>query len=400
MSSMVSSLVEEARTHFADMVRIRRRMHRHPEVGLDLPITRRIILEELDDLPIRVIEHEKTTGVVAVLEGGDPSGPVTLLRADHDGLPMTESTGLDFSSETGNTMHACGHDLHTAMLLSATRMLVDHRSELSGPVVFMFQPGEEGHHGARFMIDEGALEAAGRRADRAFALHVFSQLDSGTVAFRPGPVMAGSDEFHITMIGAGGHASAPHLALDPVPAAAEMVLAMQSAVTRRMSVFDPAVVTFAHLEAGSATNVIPERVHAHGTMRTFSSGTREAIRALLEQVAVGVASAHGLQAEVAIAPGYPVTVNDPSETERLRSIITAMGVPISELPNPMMASEDWSFVLEEVRGAMFMLGARPERFSADATPMNHSDVVDFDERAMPTGAAVYAAAALDMPGSD
>jgi hippurate hydrolase len=358
-------------------------------------VTRGIILDELAASPVRVIQHEKTTGVVAVLEDDVSSGPVTLLRADHDGLEMAESTGLEFASETGTTMHACGHDLHTAMLLASLRLLVEHRRELPGPVVFMFQPGEEGHHGARHMIDEGVLDAAGRSADRAFALHVFSTLESGTIALRPGPILAGSDEFHVTMTGVGGHASAPHLAIDPVPAAAELVLAMQTAITRRMSVFDPAVVTFAHIEAGSATNVIPDRVHVHGTMRTFSDAAKQTVRTLLDDVARGVASAHGVHAQVVIEPGYPVTANDPAETERLRSVAESQGLTIVELADPMMASEDWSYVLREVPGAMFMLGARPDRFTSEDAPMNHSSVVDFDEGVMPFGAALYAAAALD-----
>lgn len=369
-------------------------MHRHPEVGLVLPVTRDIILTELEGLPLQLTRHEKTSGIVAVLDAPGSNGPVTLLRADHDGLPIVEDTGLVFASETGTAMHACGHDLHTAMLIAAAQIIVERQEDLVGPVVLMFQPGEEGHHGARFMMDEGVLDAAGRRVDRAFATHVFSTIESGVVGLRSGAVMAGSDQFHISLIGAGGHASTPHRALDPVPAAAELVLAMQSALSRRTSVFEPSVVTFAHIEAGSAPNIIPDRAKLHGTIRTFSSESRRTVHDLLRQVAGGIAAAHGLEADVIIDRGYPVTVNDAAETGRIQKLASRMGASVVELDDPLTVSEDWSYILEEVPGVMAMLGARPPASDPATTPMNHSDRVDFDEAAMPVGAALYAAAAL------
>ena len=302
-------LLEHARSIQSDTIALRRALHRRPEVGNHLPTTRETVLNAIEGLGLEISLHESTSGIVAVLDGARP-GPSILLRGDMDALAMPEDTGLDFASENEGTMHACGHDLHTAMLASAARVLSERRDELAGRVVFMFQPGEEGHHGARFMLDEGLLASTDPAPTGAFAIHVTTWFESGTISHRPGPEMASADKVHVTIHGRGGHASAPFLAADPVPVAAETVLAIETALTRTLNPFDPAVVTFGSIQGGTTDNVIPASVEMLGTMRCFSAETRTKVQELIRRVATGVAAAHGVEVEVSFDAGYPVTVND------------------------------------------------------------------------------------------
>ncbi|HEY3472596.1 MAG TPA: amidohydrolase, partial [Amycolatopsis sp.] len=237
-----AGLLDDARALQGRTVALRRAVHRHPEQGLQLPRTQAAIRESLADLPLEITDGKATTSLTAVLRGARP-GPAVLLRGDMDALPLTEETGLDFASEDPESMHACGHDTHVAMLASAARLLAARADQLAGSVVFMFQPGEEGHHGARFMIHEGVLEAAGTRVERAFGVHILANARSGLLQLRPGPLMASADSFHVRVTGKGGHGSAPQHTIDPVPAAAAMVGALHTMITRRVSVFDPAVLS-------------------------------------------------------------------------------------------------------------------------------------------------------------
>jgi amidohydrolase len=305
------SLVEvlnEAQSVVDDSIALRRSIHRHPEIGLALPRTQAAILEAIDGLGLDVRTGARTTSVVAGLTGGRP-GPTLLLRADMDALPLREDTGLPFASQVDGAMHACGHDAHVAMLVGAARLLVRRRQALAGSVLFMFQPGEEGYHGARVMIDEGLLDGAAAPSG-AFALHVTHRQAAGVIAARPGPAMASGDTIQIVVRGKGGHASAPHDCVDPIPIACEMVQAFQTLVTRRVNVFDPAVLTIAKIEAGTTRNVIPETASLLGTVRTVSEATRERMLDGIRRVAEGVAAAHGAEVSVDLVRGYPVTVND------------------------------------------------------------------------------------------
>lgn len=395
-------LVAEARDHLDAAVALRRTLHRWPEVGNHLPVTRENVLGALDGLPLDITLHDTTSGIAALLTGTKP-GPTVLLRGDMDALPMPEETGLDFASNVDGAMHACGHDTHTSMLVAAARLLSGRRDEIAGRVLFMFQPGEEGHHGARFMLDEGLLDV-GALADgtpspveRAYAIHITSMLPTGVVAARRGPMMAASDVLRITVTGAGGHASAPHQTLDPVPVACEIVGALQTMITRRIDVFDPSVVTVAKIWAGTANNVIPESAHLEGTIRTFSETTRRQVHDGIRRVAEGIAAAHGMAVEAEVIDGFPVTVNDDAAAD------FALGVAghlhgadhILRMPNPVMGAEDFSYVLNRLPGAMLFLGGTPaERDPRRAAP-NHSPHVYFDESAMTTGIATYAALALE-----
>jgi hippurate hydrolase len=392
-----SDLLDAAHAVQPRTVALRRTLHRRPELGLDLPHTRDAVVAELADLPLRVHLGSSVSSVVAVLDGDRP-GPTVLLRGDMDALPLTEDTGLSFASRVDGAMHACGHDTHTAMLASAARLLADRRSELAGRVLFMFQPGEEGFHGARYMLEEGLLDADGPagRPDAAYALHISATLPSGEVQTRSGPAMAAADVVSVVVTGRGGHASAPHDALDPLPAAAAMVGALQTAVTRRIDTHDAVVLTIAHITAGTTNNIIPETVHMEGTLRTFTVAARTRMHEEITRVCTHVALAHGCTAEVTIHPGYPVTVNDPGAADRVAEV--AAGVlgsdRVADMATPIMGAEDFSYVLAEVPGAMsFLGGAHPGADLATIAP-NHSNRVVFDEDALPSGVALYTALAL------
>ena len=395
-------MLDEARDELTSAVALRRRLHRHPELGLELPRTREAVLEALEPLGLEVTTGTTTTSVVADLVGGQP-GPTVLLRGDMDALPMPEDTGLDFASEVDGAMHACGHDSHTAMLVGAAHLLSNHRADIKGRVRFMFQPGEEGFHGARYMLDEGLLDAPGdgEAPSFAFALHVTAAIPSGLVASRGGTLMASSDVLRITVTGRGGHASMPHQALDPIPIACEIVMAIQTMVTRRVDVFDPAVVTVARISAGTTSNVIPEAAEIEGTIRAVSDATRQAVRDGLRRLAEGIAEAHGASATVEIEPGYPVTVNDADAAavvHRVAGDVLGSGRAFT-MPAPVMGAEDWSYVLQRVPGAMAFLGAMPPGADPARVAPNHSNRMMIDESAMTAGIAVYSAVAFDRLGA-
>lgn len=394
-------LVAEAREFQDDLVALRRRLHEHPELGNDLPETRDAVLEAIDGLPLDVTLHESTSGVAAMLEGGRP-GPTILLRGDMDALPLQEDSDVDFSSRLDGHMHACGHDLHTSMLVGAARVLSAHRDRLAGRVLFMFQPGEEGHHGARYMLDEGLLDVPARSdgsaspVTGAFAIHVTSSMPTGLVATKGGPLMASADTFTIRITGRGGHASEPHRAVDPIPVACEVVQALQTMVTRRIDVFDPAVVTVGRLVAGTTSNVIPESALIEGTIRTVSERTRSSVHDHLRRVAEGVVAAHGAEVTVDLDIGYPVTSNHDEFAETSMSVATELFGErrVARMPTPIMGAEDFSYVLDRVPGTMMFLGATPHDRDPRRAAPNHSNLVTFDEEAMPTGVALYSAMAL------
>ena len=395
-------LLDAANAILPDVVEVRRRLHRRPEIGLQLPMTQAVILEELRALGIEGKPGGTTTSVVAVIDGARP-GPTILLRGDMDGLPLTEDTGLGFASEHAGVMHACGHDTHVAMLLGAARLLAGRRSELAGRVLLMFQTGEEGYHGARFMLEEGLLEEGAHGAgdvERAVAIHISTRYPANTIALRPGALMASADFIKGTVRGRGGHASTPHLALDPIPPAAELVLALQSAVTRSVDAFDPAVITIARISGGTTNNIIPETVEIEGTIRTVSPRSRAIAHDIVRRVAAGIAEAHGITVDIEVVPGYPVTMCDPGVTEWVRGLAAGLAGDdaVEVLKDPIMGAEDFSYVTEQVPGLMAFLGAQPAGEDPASTPQNHSNLVVFDEGSMALGVALYAAAALDFLG--
>ena len=399
---MEADLLRAGRELLGPAVDLRRRIHTHPEVGLDLPETQRAVLQALDGLDLEISIGKRTSSVVAVLEGGRP-GATTLLRGDMDALPMPEDTGLDFSSEVDGAMHACGHDAHVAMLAGAAHLLAKRKNDVPGRVVFMFQPGEEGHGGAPVMLEEGVLERHGQ-VDRAFAIHVHPVRPSGWVYTRGGPILASSDDFRVTVKGSGGHASMPSDAIDPVPVACELVTSLQAMVTRRIPVFDPTVLTVSRISAGTTFNVIPETAVIEGTVRTVSAATRALVFENLSRVVEHITAAHCCQVEIettfegpgrnGLPMGYPVTVNDGSAAQRTLEVARSLVGPdrVVEMANPLMGAEDWSYVLQHVPGSMAFLGVAPPGVERPAP--NHSNRMMLDEPAMAVGIALHAAMAL------
>jgi len=392
------AVTDDAAAIAGEIARLRRAIHAEPEVGLGLPLTQQKVLTALDGLPLEVTTGTALSSVTAVLHGtGQDGGPVVLLRGDMDALPVTERTGLDYASKIDGAMHACGHDLHTAMLAGAARLLSGRRGDLAGSVVFMFQPGEEGYGGARYMIEEGVLDAAGQRAVAAYALHVSSaQLPIGVCSSRPGPMMAAAEVLDVTVHGHGGHGSQPHHAADPIPVACEIVLALQTLVTRKFDIFDPVVITVGSFHAGTTDNVIPDDAHFLATVRSFSREARDRIREVAPALIRDIASAHGLTATAEFTNSYPVTVNDETEEQFAAQVVTdVLGerryVP---QPNPMAGAEDFSYVLDEVPGAFVMLGACPPALDPATAPFNHSADAVFDDAVLADGAALYAELAL------
>ncbi|MFC0589900.1 M20 family metallopeptidase [Novosphingobium aquiterrae] len=389
------SLIEQARALQDEMTALRRAIHAEPELGLHTPLTRDKIRAALADLPLTWREGGSTTGLVATLQGGAGPGRSVLLRGDMDALPMPEETGLDFASTIPGTMHACGHDAHVAMLAGAVRLLCDRRDSLKGEVRFMFQPGEEGYHGARYMIDDGLIGGGADGTplpDAAFALHVMPNARHGQIAGRAGPLMAAADKFDVIVKGRGGHASMPHFSADPLPVAAEIVLALQSAVTRQFDAHDPVVCTVSKIAGGTAHNVIPDTVSLLGTLRSLSPRHRAALHAMVERVATGIAQAHGMQAETTITEGFPVTVCDPRAAALGAETTAALfgdGV-WHALARPIMGAEDFSYVLEKVPGAMFFLGVAAEGSDWNLCEGIHSTRMVLDEAALPRGAALLA----------
>ena len=385
----------------AELTELRHAIHGEPEIGLDLPLTQRKVLAALDGLPLEITLGSAVSSVTAVLRGGAGGAgsgrPVVLLRGDMDALPVTERSGVDYASRIDGVMHACGHDLHTTMLAGAAKLLSARRAELPGDVIFMFQPGEEGQGGARYMISEGVLDAAGRRPAAAFALHVVSsEFPHGTFATRPGPMLASAEVLTVTVTGHGGHASEPHNALDPIPAACEVVTALQTMVTRRFDVFDPVVITIGSFHSGTTDNVIPDEATFLTSIRTFSSASRDKIHQEVPRLVQGIASGHGLTGRAEFGNCYPVTLNSAPEVQFATTVIGDMLGPdrVHAMENPLTGAEDFSYVANEVPGAFLMLGACPPGVDPVTAPANHSGDAVFHDGVLAEGAAVYAELAI------
>ncbi len=392
------SFRDDAAAIQGDLVELRKELHRTPEIGLTLPRTQERVLAAIEGLGLEVTTGVETTSVIGVLRGGgrDEQDPKTvLIRGDMDALPVDEQTGLDFASTNG-AMHACGHDLHTTALVGAARLLSRHRDALKGDVVFMFQPGEEGFDGAGVMISEGLLEASGKRVDAAYGMHVFSNhLPSGLFCSRPGTIMSASHGLFVTVRGAGGHGSAPHRARDPIAAAAQMITALQTTVTRTFDIFDPVVITVGVVNGGTKRNVIPDTATFEATVRRFSEANEQLLDEAITRTLEGVAAAHGVGVEIRFDKEYPTTVNDPAEVEFAADVVRDLlgAERYRELPQPISGSEDFSRVIAEVPGAFLAIGATPPGRDPESAPMNHSPRADFDPAVLSDAAAVYAALA-------
>jgi hippurate hydrolase len=399
------AILEDALQMHDDLTALRHRFHGEPEVGLDLPRTQEKVLDALSGLPLEISTGTATTSVTAVLRGtGADKGKAdtgdhgtVLLRGDMDALPVQEKTGLPWRSKIDGAMHACGHDLHTTMLIGAARLLCAHRDRLPGDVVLMFQPGEEGCDGAAVMLDEGVLDAAGRRVDAAFGMHVFAATQPlGRFVTRPGAMLSASDALDVTVHGEGGHGSTPSRAKDPVVAVAEMITALQTMVTRQFDIFDPVVLSVGSLHSGSARNVIPETASFQATVRTFSSAAKERMARAVPRLLQGIAAAHDVEVDVDYASQYPLTVNDTDQTAFAADTLNEVfdGSRHARLANPFNGSEDFSRVLAAVPGSFIGLGATPAGMDPESAPFNHSPYAQYDDAVLPDGAALYAELAL------
>ena len=382
-----------------DLAHLRRELHQQPEIGLDLPRTQERVLRELDGLGLEISTGTATTSITAVLRGGgrEEATPRTvLLRADMDALPVHEETGLDFASTNG-AMHACGHDLHTAALVGAARLLSAHRDRLRGDVVLMFQPGEEGWDGAGVMIEEGVLDAAGPRVDAAFGMHVFSSmLPQGRFTSRAGTMLSASHGLSVTVRGEGGHGSAPHRSRDPITATAAMITALQTMVTRRFDIFDPVVITVGVIEGGTKRNIIPDVARFEATVRRFSEDSATRLREAIDETLRGVALAHGVTVTYEFADEYPLTVNTAAEVDFGAGVVReVLGDDRYEpMVAPIAGSEDFSRVIAAVPGAFIGLGALLPGLDPASAPNNHSPRADFDPSVLPDAATIYAELAV------
>jgi amidohydrolase len=374
------------------MVDLRREVHRRPELAFAEHHTTGLIRDHMRALgieePVRVTE----TGGIFAMEGGRP-GRSVVLRADIDALPVHEDARRAGHSEVEGVMHACGHDVHTAVLIGAARLLLERRAELAGRVKLMFQPAEEGGAGALRMIEDGLLQDP--PVDAAFMLHVAHALPVGRVATAPGPVLAGANSFTISVEGRGGHASRPHTTIDPIVVGAQVVTALQTLVSREAPPDRAVVVTLGSFQAGSAANVIPDRAVIKGTIRAYDADLMKQLERRMEETAAGVAAAMRATAAVKFHMHYPPTVNDPAMAELLSGAVrTALGPESVGVVQPIMAAEDFSFVLQRVAGAMLSLGVHAPEWEAPR-PV-HTARFDVDEAALPVGVACMAAVAMDF----
>jgi amidohydrolase len=364
-----------------DLVRVRRLLHERPELSLVEFETATYVAEALGALGLDAIRTGiGTTGVLGTLVGGRP-GPVTLLRADMDALPIRELNDVPYASQREGVMHACGHDGHVAILLAAARTLAERRADIAGTIVFCFQPGEEGAAGNRLMIEDGALE--GPHVDRTFALHLYSGLDVGKIGVRDGAFFASADEYVLTIRGRGGHGAMPQNSVDPIVAGAQLITMLQTIVSREIAPKDPAVFTVGQFVSGTTFNVIPDEATLKGTVRAFDAEVRASMPERLRRIAAGLAAAMRVEIEVDYRWSYPPTVNarEPNDVVRAagRELLGASNVVENDV---VMWSEDMSFMQEQRPGAYFIVGSR----GGEATGFPHHNArFDIDERALEIG---------------
>jgi len=360
---------------------VRRRLHAHPELSMVEHATAAFVAQELQALGLDDVRTGiGRTGVLGTLRGGKP-GPVTLLRADMDALPIAELNDVPYRSLNAGVMHACGHDGHVAILLAALKTLAERRADVRGTLVFCFQPGEEGHAGAKKMIDDGALENP--HVERTFALHLYSGLDVGKIGVRDGAFFASADEFDLTIRGKGGHGAMPQLAVDPIAAGAYVITALQTIVSREVAPKDPAVVTVGQFTSGTTFNVIPDEAKMKGTVRAFDAGVRSSMPERMRRILTGLAAAMRFEFDFDYHWSYPPTVNAPAINDVVREVGRAeLGADAVVEHDIVMWAEDMSFMQEERPGAYFVVGSRG---GSDTSYPHHNARFDIDERALEVG---------------
>lgn len=385
-------LMNEARELFPYTQSLRRDFHRHPELGYQETYSSSVIVRELSGMGLVPQTGVAETGVVTMLEGGEP-GPVVLLRFDMDALPVEEATGAEYASEFPGRMHACGHDGHMAIGLTVARMLIHHRNQLKGSIKFVFQPAEEGLNGAERMVEQGVMENPS--VDAALALHLWNEKPIGWIGASPGPLMAGSAIFDINLTGRGGHGAIPHQAVDPVVTAAQVILGLQTIISRNIPPLEGAVISVTKVHAGEAFNIIPTKVELGGTLRWYADSVKEKLFERFHQVTQGVSATMGCIATVNLQMLTPAVINDPGIAELAGSIIQQM-YPDAEIDRQFrtMGSEDFAFMMQKVPGCYLLIGSANDALGLNFS--HHHPMFDFDEAVLPRASAILAALAMQV----
>ncbi|TXR64829.1 M20 peptidase aminoacylase family protein [Bacillus sp. AR18-7] len=359
------------------LISIRRNLHEHPELSYEEFETTKAIKNWLEEKNITIIHSNLETGVIAEISGNS-NGPLIAIRADIDALPIQEETNLPYASKIHGRMHACGHDFHTAAIIGAAYLLKEKESSLSGTVRFIFQPAEESSNGACKVIEAGHL----RGVQAIFGMHNKPDLPVGTIGIKDGPLMAGVDRFEIEIHGVGTHAAVPDAGVDPIVASSQIVMALQTIVSRNISSSHNAVVSVTNIHSGNTWNVIPEKATLEGTVRTFQNETREKIPALMKRIIQGVSDALGVKTEFRFYAGPPAVHNDTSLTNLSTQVAETMNLNIVS-PIPSMAGEDFSFYQQEIPGSFVFMGT-------SGTHEWHHPAFTVDERALPVSAEYFA----------
>ncbi|MCC0767431.1 M20 peptidase aminoacylase family protein [Bacillus pacificus] len=359
------------------LISIRRNLHEHPELSYEEFETTKAIKNWLEEKNITIINSTLKTGVIAEISGNS-NGPLIAIRADIDALPIQEETNLPYASKIHGRMHACGHDFHTAAIIGAAYLLKEKESSLSGTVRFIFQPAEESSNGACKVIEAGHL----RGVQAIFGMHNKPDLPVGTIGIKDGPLMAGVDRFEIEIHGVGTHAAVPDAGVDPIVASSQIVMALQTIISRNISSSHNAVVSVTNIHSGNTWNVIPEKATLEGTVRTFQNETREKIPALMKRIIQGVSDALGVKTEFRFYAGPPAVHNDTSLTNLSTQVAETMNLNIVS-PTPSMAGEDFSFYQQEIPGSFVFMGT-------SGTHEWHHPAFTVDERALPVSAEYFA----------
>ncbi|MCB0091350.1 MAG: amidohydrolase [Caldilineaceae bacterium] len=390
---MTSPFLADAQALAEELTALRRDFHMHPELGFQEFRTAGIVNEQLNELGYEVISGVGQTGVVGLLQGGQPGERTVLLRFDMDALPIEEANDVPYRSQTPGVMHACGHDAHTAVGLGVAKVLAKHRDKIPGAIKLMFQPAEEGLGGALAMINDGVLDRIGPQVDRAIGLHVSAMHELGTAAVCAGPMMAAGAGVTITVHGKGGHGAMPHSTVDAVVVAAHIIVALQTIMARNADPDDTGVVTIGSIEAGKAGNVIAETAVMRGTIRSFTPEVKALLRKRVPEIAQGVATALGATADVQISTGVDATVNAEAPTSVMYdAAVEVLGEDNIDTTFRTTGGEDFSAVLARVPGNFFFLGAA--NAAQGITYPHHNPRFDIDESCLPDGVAILCDAAV------
>ncbi|MBI5965931.1 MAG: amidohydrolase [Chloroflexi bacterium] len=394
----MTDFLNEAKSLFTYTQSMRRDFHMHPELGFKEIRTGGIVAKELEALGLEVTKGVGKTGVVGLLEGAKP-GPTLLIRFDMDALPMSEDTGAEYASQTQGVMHACGHDGHTAIGLTVAKMLHAHREDLAGTVKFCFQPSEEGFNGeevggAEMMMRDGVLD--GPKVDKTLSMHLWNEKPLGWVNVAKGPVMAGAEQFTVKLTGKGGHGAAPHTTIDPIVAASQIVVALQSIAARNVAPLHAAVISVTTLHSGTAFNIIPQEAELTGTIRTFDLSVRKMVLERFEQIVRGIAETMGCKVDILVQRVTPAVINNDSVAGRVQETARRL-FPETDLDTAnylTMGAEDMAFMQEKVDGCYFFIGSNNPARHLDYS--HHHPKFDFDEEALVRGSALMASAVMDM----